>query len=71
MYLDEGGVVSEGLVPGMTKEVALIGVAEKGYLSLNLGVRIEGGHSSMPGKETSIDVMSKAITNLKNNPLPS
>lgn len=69
--LDEGGVVSEGLVPGMTKEVALIGVAEKGYLSLNLGVRIEGGHSSMPGKETSIDVMSNAITRLKNNPLPS
>lgn len=69
--LDEGGVVSDGLVPGMTKEVALIGVAEKGYLSLNLGVRIEGGHSSMPGKETSIDVMSNAIAKLKNNPLPS
>ena len=69
--LDEGGVVSDGLVPGMTKEVALIGVAEKGYLSLNLGVRIEGGHSSMPDKETSIDVMATAITRLKNNPLPS
>jgi carboxypeptidase PM20D1 len=69
--LDEGGVVSDGLVPGMTKEVALIGVAEKGYLSLNLGVRIEGGHSSMPGKETSIDVMANTITKLKNNPLPS
>lgn len=69
--LDEGGVVSEGFVPGMNKEVALIGVAEKGYLSLNLGVRIEGGHSSMPGKETSIDVMANAISKLKNNPLPS
>lgn len=69
--LDEGGVVTEGLVPGMTEKVALIGVAEKGYLSLNLGVRIEGGHSSMPGKETSIDVMANAITKLKNNPLPS
>jgi carboxypeptidase PM20D1 len=69
--LDEGGVVTQGLVPGMTKEVALIGVAEKGYLSLNLGIRIEGGHSSMPGKETSIDVMANAITKLKNNPLPS
>lgn len=69
--LDEGGVISEGLVPGMTKEVALIGIAEKGYLSLNLNVRLEGGHSSMPGKETAIDVMSKAVSALKNNPLPS
>lgn len=69
--LDEGGVISEGLVPDMTKEVALIGTAEKGYLSLNLNIRIEGGHSSMPGKETAIDVMSKAITALKNNPLPA
>ena len=68
--LDEGGVVAEGLVPGMTKEVALIGTAEKGYLSLNLDVRIEGGHSSMPGKETAIDVMAKAISALKNNPFP-
>ncbi len=69
--LDEGGVVTQGLVPGMTEKVALIGVAEKGYLSLNLGVRIEGGHSSMPGKETSIDVMANAITKLKKNPLPT
>jgi carboxypeptidase PM20D1 len=69
--LDEGGVISDGLVPDMTKEVALIGTAEKGYLSLNLDVRIEGGHSSMPGKETAIDVMAKAVTALKSNPFPS
>ena len=69
--LDEGGVIADGLVPDMTKKVALIGVAEKGYLSLNLGVRLEGGHSSMPDKETSIDVMANAIAKLKSNPLPS
>ncbi len=69
--LDEGGVISDGLVPDMTKEVALIGTAEKGYLSLNLKVRLEGGHSSMPGKETVIDVMAKAVSALKSNPLPA
>ncbi len=69
--LDEGGVISEGLVPDMTREVALIGTAEKGYLSLNLKVRLEGGHSSMPGKETAIDVMAKAVSALKSNPLPA
>lgn len=69
--LDEGGVISQGLVPDMTREVALIGTAEKGYLSLNLKVRLEGGHSSMPGKETAIDVMAKAVSALKSNPLPA
>jgi carboxypeptidase PM20D1 len=69
--VDEGGVIADGLVPDITKEVALIGTAEKGYLTLNLAVKIEGGHSSMPGKETAIDVMSTAIAKLKNNPLPA
>lgn len=69
--LDEGGVIADGLVPDLTKEVALVGVAEKGYLTLNLDVRIEGGHSSMPGPETAIDVMAKAIAALKQNPLPA
>ncbi len=68
--MDEGGVIADGLIPDITKEVALIGTAEKGYLTLNLAVKIEGGHSSMPGKETAIDVMSNAITKLKNNQLP-
>ena len=69
--VDEGGVIADGLVPDITKEVALIGTAEKGYLTLNLAVKIEGGHSSMPGKETAIDVMSNAIAKLKSNPLPA
>jgi carboxypeptidase PM20D1 len=69
--MDEGGVIADGLIPDITKEVALIGTAEKGYLTLNLAVKIEGGHSSMPGKETAIDVMSNAIAKLKKNPLPA
>jgi carboxypeptidase PM20D1 len=69
--MDEGGVIADGLVPGITKPVALIGTAEKGYLSLNFDVKIEGGHSSMPDKETAIDVLANAIAKLKKNPLPA
>ncbi len=69
--IDEGGVIADGLVPDIIKEVALIGTAEKGYLTLNLAVKIEGGHSSMPGKETAIDVMANAIAKLKKNQLPA
>lgn len=69
--LDEGGVIAEQMVPNIQKPVALIGTAEKGYLTLNLNVKIEGGHSSMPDKETAIDVMSTAIAKLKKHPLPA
>ena len=69
--LDEGGVITQGLVPGIEKEVAIIGIAEKGFISVELSVEIEGGHSSMPAKETAIDVISNAVVKLKNNPFPA
>jgi carboxypeptidase PM20D1 len=69
--LDEGGSIVQNLIPGIEKEVALIGIAEKGFVSLELSVRLEGGHSSMPEKETAIDVLSNAIVKLKQNPFPA
>lgn len=69
--LDEGMPITQGLIPNIEKEVALIGTAEKGFISLELAVKIRGGHSSTPTKETAIDVMANAITKLKNNPFPS
>lgn len=69
--MDEGGSITSGLVPGIEKDVALIGVAEKGSVSLELSIELEGGHSSMPGKETAIDVLSGAIYKLKSKPFPA
>lgn len=69
--LDEGGSFTRNLVPDIKQDVALIGIAEKGFLSLKLSTNIEGGHSSMPEKESAIDVLASAVSKLKNNPLPS
>jgi carboxypeptidase PM20D1 len=69
--LDEGFAITQGMVPGMEKDVALIGTAEKGFLSLELAVSIEGGHSSMPAGETAIDVLARAVVKLKDDPFPS
>jgi len=66
--LDEGGIITEDKVPGLTRPVALLGTAEKGYMSLKLSVSAQGGHSSMPEKETAIDIMSKALVNLRSKP---
>ncbi|MBX9853862.1 MAG: M20 family peptidase [Cytophagaceae bacterium] len=65
--LDEGLVVTEGLVPGIENPVALIGIAEKGYLTLKLSVKMHGGHSSMPENETSLGVLSEAISQIERN----
>lgn len=70
--LDEGLVVLEKALPGLDPPLAMIGVAEKGYATLKLTVNLEeGGHSSMPPKETAIGVLSKAITKLETNPFPT
>lgn len=68
MVLDEGGIITKEKLPGVTRPVALIGTSEKGYLSLDLTVEKPGGHSSMPEKETAIDILTKGLTSLRENP---
>ena len=68
--LDEGFAITQGLTPGLDKDLALIGTAEKGFVSLTLRINLAGGHSSMPKPESAIDVLSKAIVKLKENPFP-
>ena len=66
--LDEGQVVTQGIVAGFDRPVALIGIAEKGYLSLEFVVEAEGGHSSMPPAHTAVGVLSAAIARLEAHP---
>ena len=68
---DEGLVIISGAMPGISKPVAMVGIAMKGYLSLELLVESEGGHSSMPGKETSIGILSSALHRLGKRQIPT
>jgi carboxypeptidase PM20D1 len=65
--LDEGGFISDGTALGSRNSVALVGVAEKGYLSVELTVEGSGGHSSMPPERTAIGLLSAAIDRLEKN----
>jgi carboxypeptidase PM20D1 len=69
--LDEGGVVTSGVVPNVDRPVASIAISEKGYLSLELTAHGPGGHASMPARETAIGVLAAAIDRLQKNPLPA
>lgn len=66
LVLDEGMFITTGgLVPGIVRPVAMIGVAEKGYLTLELTARTTGGHSSIPPFESSVYILARAIVRLQ------
>src|SRR5207249_3351114 len=69
--LDEGRFVSQGVVPGVQEPVASIGIAEKGYVSVELVAETEGGHSSRPPPETAIGLLAAAIDRLERHPMPA
>lgn len=68
--LDEGSFIIKGMLPGTDKPVAMINVAEKGGVTLDLVARGVGGHSSMPAPETAVDILAKALVNLRKHPVP-
>jgi len=69
--MDEGGALGENLVPGVPGLVAVVGVAEKGYLSLRLTAHGEGGHSSMPHRESAVSVLADAVGKVQRTLLPA
>ena len=70
--IDEGLLVLDGVMPGLSKPTALIGVAEKGYMSVVLKMSATPGHSSMPPKKgtSAIAMMSAALNRLEDEQLP-
>lgn len=68
MVLDEGGYIVKGVVPKVDLPVALVGIEEKGYVSLKLTAQGKGGHSSMPDKEMAINDIASALDKLKDSP---
>lgn len=71
--IDEGLLITQGVMPGLTKPAALIGIAEKGYLSVVLKVDATPGHSSMPPPPggSAIGMMSAALRRLEDEQLPA
>ena len=68
--LDEGLLISQKIIKGIDTPVALIGVAEKGYLTLKLTSETLPGHSSMPSEESAIVSLSRALTNIEQQQFP-
>jgi carboxypeptidase PM20D1 len=69
MVLDEGGVIGDGILPGITDPVALVGIAEKGFVTIELSTRMAGGHSSLPPRQSAVGILSAAVARLEANPM--
>ncbi|KQM21308.1 M20/M25/M40 family metallo-hydrolase [Chryseobacterium sp. Leaf201] len=65
---DEGGLILEkGSVAGINSEVAVIGCAEKGFLSVKIKVKGLGGHASMPPMESAVGKAAVIMQRLEHN----
>ena len=69
--LDEGLNIFSGVIAGLDPPAALIGIAEKGYLSLQLSVETAAGHSSMPPEHSAIGILTDALQKLQRAPFPA
>ena len=69
--VDEGGGIMAGLAAGVRGEIALVGVSEKGYLTVEFTVHSQPGHSSTPPPQTSIGILARALARLEAHPMPT
>ena len=69
---DEGGIIAApgSAMESIKKPLALVGIGEKGFLTLRIKVFGLGGHSSMPPAKSSLVYAAEIIEKLNNNQLP-
>ena len=67
--LDEGGLITAD-TPVINAPAMMIGVAEKGYVTLRVTANSVGGHSSMPPKEIGTVNLAKAVVAINDNQFP-
>ncbi|MBP6851502.1 MAG: M20 family peptidase [Rhodoferax sp.] len=71
--IDEGLLITDGILPGLRQPAAIVGVAEKGYMSVVLRLNGKPGHASMPPPpgQSAIGMMSAALKRIDDEQLPA
>ena len=68
--IDEGTPVAVDQIRGVQGPLALIGIEEKGFLSLRLEVEQKPGHASQPPEEQAAAILGRALINISKRPFP-
>jgi len=69
--IDEGlAIVTGGAVPLLDRPAALVGIAEKGSVTLEVIAKAAGGHSSTPPRTTAAGILARAIQRIEASPFP-
>jgi carboxypeptidase PM20D1 len=69
--LDEGGAVVSGVFPGVPGPTAVVGLAEKGLLDVELITTDPGGHASAPARGGAPARLARAILRIEDDPFPA
>jgi carboxypeptidase PM20D1 len=69
--VDEGGAVVSGVFPGVPGQTAVVGLAEKGLLDVELVTSDPGGHASAPVRGGAPARLARAILRIEDNPFPA
>ena len=64
LVVDEGGAVVDAPLAFVQGRAAMIGVGEKGVLTLRLSARGDGGHASAPPERTAVRRIARAVDRL-------
>ncbi|MFT4212418.1 MAG: M20/M25/M40 family metallo-hydrolase [Microbacterium sp.] len=64
LVIDEGGAVVEAPLPFTRGQAAMVGVGEKGIMTLRLEARGAGGHASAPPATTAVRRVARAVDRL-------
>lgn len=70
LVLDEGLAVVDGQIPGLDRPAAMIGIAEKTAVTVELVAEGPGGHGSMPPEEPATVLLGRALARLGDADLP-
>jgi carboxypeptidase PM20D1 len=68
--LDEGAVITDNQIKGIDSPLALVSIEEKGFLSLDLSVEQEPGHSSRPPKTQAAAILGRALYRIAGKQFP-
>jgi carboxypeptidase PM20D1 len=66
--LDEGGPVADGMLSFADRPLALVGIAEKGYMDVAVEAEGSGGHASMPPRRTAPGNLARALVAIESAP---